>query len=420
MTRERAAHAVTALALMLGLFLFGLGLLDQWRRLRLDTGHGLGFADPACTTGYCDYTMFWLAGFLARHGGALYDHARYATAAAAILPYKTGYWPFVYPPTFLLPAMVISLAPLAAGYYGFCLLTTGLSIFLLRRAGIARWCILAGLAGPAAMWNLYLGQFGLLCGALLLAGLSWMETKPVRAGGVLALLCIKPQYALLAPIVVLAGRYWRVMLAGMLVVFLLLALSLVGGGPKNWAGYLGPGRAAMKTLLENPFGTYEVMGTSVFWMARSLGASIGGAYLVQALATCLAALSAWHLWRIPAADPMRRAALTVFLTLLASPYGFTDDLAVYSVLLPVLARRGAPWRNAALAWLWVAPAFVPRFVAMCGFLPTPLLVMGAAGLAYTLRSKNNPCSPNRFANPRERRHGAREPASSAASHSTTL
>jgi alpha-1,2-mannosyltransferase len=101
--------------------------------------------------------MFWLAGFLTRHGGALYDHARYATAAAAILPYKTGYWPFVYPPTFLFPAMVISLAPLAAGYYVFCLLTTGLSIFLLRRAGIARLCIFAGLAGPAAMWNLYLG-----------------------------------------------------------------------------------------------------------------------------------------------------------------------------------------------------------------------------------------------------------------------
>jgi hypothetical protein len=228
-----------------------------------------------------------------------------------------------------------------------------------------------------------------------------METKPARAGGVLALLRIKPQYALLALIVVLAGRYWRVMLVGMLMVFLLVGFSLGIGGAKTWAGYLGPGRAAMKTLLENPFGTYEVMGTSVFWMARSLGASIGGTYLVQALATCL-------------------AALTVFLTLLASPYGFTDDLAVYSVLLPALARRDAPWRNAALAWLWVAPAFVPRFVAMSGFLPMPLLVIGAAGLAYTLRSKNSPCSPNRFANPRERRHGAREPASSAASHSTTL
>jgi hypothetical protein len=50
MTRERTAHAVTALALMLGLFLFGLGLLDKWLHLGLDIGHGLGFTDPACTT----------------------------------------------------------------------------------------------------------------------------------------------------------------------------------------------------------------------------------------------------------------------------------------------------------------------------------------------------------------------------------
>jgi alpha-1,2-mannosyltransferase len=138
----------------------------------------------------------------------------------------------------------------------------------------------------------------------------------------------------------------------------------------------------MKTLLENPFGTYEVMGTSVFWMARSFGASITGAYLSQALATTLAAVMVWHLWRGPVADTTRRTAATVFLTLLASPYGFTDDLAVYSVLLPALARRGEPWRNAVLAWLWVAPAFVPRFVAMFGFLPTPLLIMGAVGLAW--------------------------------------
>ena len=47
---------------------------------------------------------------------------------------------------------------------------------------------------------------------------------------------------------------------------------------------------------------------------------------------------------------MRRLAVTVFLTLLASPYGFTDDLSVYSVMLATLARRETPWRNAALAW----------------------------------------------------------------------
>ncbi|HUW80110.1 MAG TPA: glycosyltransferase family 87 protein, partial [Acidocella sp.] len=262
------------------------------------------------------------------------------------------------------------------------------SVLLLRRAGIAWWCIAVGLTGPAAMWNLYLGQFGLLCGALLVAGLSAVATRPVRSGGFLAMLCIKPQYALLVPAVVFAGRYWRTMLAGLVGLFALLALSLPLGGPGVWAEYLGPGRAAMRNLLVQPFGAYEVMGTSVLWMARSFGASLGAAYATQGLVSVLAALAVWRLWQSPVADPARRLAMTVFLTLLASPYGFTDDLAIYSVLLPTLAVRGAPWRNALLAWLWVAPALVPKFVAVFGFLPTPLLLVSALVLAGPALSRS--------------------------------
>jgi hypothetical protein len=287
----------------------------------------------------------------------------------------------VYPPTVLPLAVALSWVPLVAGYYGFCVAVTGLSFWLLRRAGISRWCILAGLIGPAAMWNLYLGQLGLLCGALLVAGLAWVNTRPGRAGGMLGLLCIKPQYALLVPVVVCAGRYWRVMLAGGAAVLALSTLSLWCGGAAVWVGYFGPGRAAISALLAQKFGGFQVMGSSVFWMLRSFGASVGLAYAGQGVASVLAASGCWRMWRGPAAEPMRRLAVTVFLTQLASPYGFTDDLSVYSVMLATLARRETPWRNAALALLWVAPAFVPKFVAIFGFLPTPLLLISAVALA---------------------------------------
>jgi hypothetical protein len=379
-----AAQGVMALAIALGVWLFGLNALDQIRRLAFYLAQGLGFADPGCTTGYCDFTMFWLAGALARHGEAaiLYDHARYAAAAARMFPDKTGYWPFVYPPTVLLPAAAVSLVPLAPGYYVFSALLLAPSVWLLRRAGLAWWCIGAGLCGPAAMWNLYLGQFGLLCGALLVAGLAGMGARPLRAGFSLALLCIKPQYALLVPVAVLASRRWRVMLVGIAGLVLLLALSLVFG-TGAWAAYLGPGRAASAALLAQPFGPgYQMMGISMFWMARSLGASLGLAAATQAAATLAAALGTWRLWRAPDSGPIRRLAITVLLTLLASPYGFTDDLAIYSVLLPALARRGAAWRNAGLAWLWVLPALAPKLVPVFGFLPTPLLLLSALALAW--------------------------------------
>jgi len=377
------AYGLTALAGGIGLWLLGMGLRDQCLRLALDLTQGLGFADPGCTTGYCDYTMFWLAGDFTRHGagGLIYGHADFARAAAVTLPYRTGYWPFVYPPFVLLPAVALSLAPLVPGYYAFCAIAMGLSAWLLRKAGIAWWCILLGLLSPAAMWNLYLGQFGLLCGALLVFGLARLERWPVEAGLVLALLCIKPQYALLVPVVVLAGGHRRALAAGVCGVAAMLAGSIAVGGVGVWNGYLGPGRAVMRQLLEQDFGGFQVMGTSMFWMARSLGLGLPDADAVQAGVSALAALAVAWLWRKPAADAARRITLTVFWSLLASPYGFTDDLAVYAVLLPTLARRGAPWRNAVLAGLWVAPAFVPKFVAAFGFLPTPLLVLAALGLA---------------------------------------
>ena len=377
--------------------------------------------------------MFWLAGFLVRHGGSgvLYAPLRYAAAAAEVLPYKAGYWPFVYPPVILPLAVALSFVPLVAGYYGFCVAVTGLGFWLLRQAGISRWCIVVGLIGPAAMWNLYLGQLGFLCGALLVAGLAGMNTRPVRAGGLLGLLCIKPQYALLVPVVVCAGRYWRVMLAGGAAVLVLLALSWWCGGAAAWIGYLGPGRAATSALLERHFGGFQVMGSSVFWMLRSFRTSVGAAYAGQGVVSAFAVLGCWVMWRSPSNEPMWRLAMTVFLTLLASPYGFTDDLAVYSVMLAVLARRDTPWRNAGLAVLSGGPGFRPKICRRIRVSADAVAVDGGCGtclakrlwlsVRYALRSKNSPCSPNQIGqSPASGATACCAPASSAASHCSTL
>jgi hypothetical protein len=361
--------------------LFALGVKAQVLRLVMYARHGLGFADPYCTTGYCDYGMFWLGGVLARHGeaGLLYDHTRYAALAAQILPYKTGWWPFVYPPTVLVPAWGVSVLPLVPGYYLFAALMLVLTIVLLRAARLNRWCIAACVLSFPALWTVYLGQFGLLCGTLLIYGFSHLETKPVRAGAALGLLAVKPQYAVLVPVVVLAARQWRAMAAGSAVLGVMLALSWGIGGTACWLAYLGPGRVAMRGLLEQAFpANYEAMGSSVFWMLRSLHFAVGGAYLGQGVVSLGCAVLSWRLWQ---ANAKNRLPATVFLTLLASPYGFTGDMAMYCAVLPMLAARGAEWRNAQLAWLWVAPAFVPAFVARSGVLPTPLLLVAALWLS---------------------------------------
>ncbi|MBB5373843.1 glycosyltransferase family 87 protein [Acidocella aromatica] len=380
---HRLAWAATALAMLAGSGLFLLGLWAQGWRLWLYLRHGLGFADPFCTTGYCDYSMFWLAGIFARHGqaGLLYDHALYAALAAQLLPYKTGWWPFVYPPTILLPASLISVLPLAAGYYLVSLLLLLTSAALLRRAGIPGWCIGAGLISFPAMWNLYLGQFGLLCGALLVFSLSRLRTQPVLSGAALSLLAIKPQYALLVPVAVLAARQWRAVAAGAVGVVALLGLGWALGGGAMFTAYLGPGHTAMHALLTQPPSAqgYQAMGSSVFWLLRGLHLGVAAAYLGQGLVSAACVLLVWRHWR----EGEVPLAATTFCTLLASPYGFTDDLAIYAVLLPTLARRETPWRNAALAWLWVLPAFAPKLFAYTGALITPLLLLAGLALSFT-------------------------------------
>jgi hypothetical protein len=121
------------------------------------------------------------------------------------------------------------------------------------------------------------------------------------------------------------------------------------------------------------------MGSSVFWMLRSLHLSVAAAYSGQGAVSLGCAGLCWRLWR---RGTDQKLVPTLVLSLLASPYGFTGDMAMVCTVLPLLARREAPWRNALLAWLWVAPALVPWFVARYGVLPTPLLLAAVLGLSF--------------------------------------
>jgi hypothetical protein len=375
---------VTGAVVCIGLWLFGLGLFDQWRRFRLFTTQGIGFHDPACGVSFCDTSAFWLAGRLAIKAATatVYHAAAFATYGAAILPGHLDHYPFPYTPVSLFPAALLSLAPLATAYVLFTLATIAAAILVLRRAAIPWLGILVGLAGPAAMWSIYLGQFGLICGALLVGALALLDRRPAEAGTLLGLLILKPPYAVVAPVVVLAGRHWRAMVAGLLTLVLLVAMSVLCFGLSAWSGFLGPGRATAHFLLVTPFGHGDpVLGVSVFWMLRSLGAGIMAATAVQ-IVVALAALAAtaW-LWRGPVADPPARLLATLCLLLLTTPYGYGDDMVGLSVALALNFRRAAPIANAVLAVVWLSPALIGHFLQTLGFLTEPLFIAAALVLA---------------------------------------
>jgi hypothetical protein len=120
-------------------------------------------------------------------------------------------------------------------------------------------------------------------------------------------------------------------------------------------------------------------------MLRSLHIGVSVAYAGQTIASLLAVAAAWHVWRNATLPQQSRLLLTALLVPFATPYGFTDDLCLISVLMLTLARRDTPWRNAALAWLWSIPVFIPYITAHAHILITPLLLACALILAWQSR-----------------------------------
>jgi len=352
--------------------------LNMLPRLALLPNAGLRAPDRDCIAPDCDFSVFWPAGVLARLGrvGEIYDPALFLAVRQHIFVPGVPPLNWFYPPPALLTVVPISYLPFGAGFFVWIAALGVASIILLRAASLSWPVILAAMLSPAVLCDYQLGQFGALFGAALICGLMLAGRAPWGAGVALGLLAMKPQYGILAPAALLGARRWRAILAAAAVAAVLAAAATALFGWPVWHDYIQQGLAASKGVMADP-GRYmgEKTGVSVFWMMRSFGAGLGTAYAIQTAVTLAALAGSWAIWREPAARPLlERMALTVFLSTLASPFGYTDDLAACSVAVAALAEARA-WRIGVLdALFWVWPALCPVMFEKTGLLVTPLFV----------------------------------------------
>jgi hypothetical protein len=218
----------------------------------------------------------------------------------------------------------------------------------------------------------------MFCGACVVAGLTQLETKPFPAGIFLGLLIFKPQAGLLAPVTALARWRFRAIAGGLVCAACVLVTVALVLGFQVWTQYfrLSPAAARQIAAAAVPIGSER--GVSVMWMMRSLGAGAAAALAVQAVCAMVALGSMVFVWRREALGVVERAALTVFLSLLAVPYGFVGDMVAYSIMQTWLTQRRG-WRIGlldALLWLW--PALCPIVYRATGVLLTPAVVALAA------------------------------------------
>ncbi len=335
-----------------------------------------------------DFYMFWAAGHLGagRDPESAYHAAQLYAFESAHVPKPFIHNPWIYPPPSLLLALLMGRTSLAMGDAVWLFALTLASVALLRRAKLP-WLVIAAIClSPAALFATFIGQLSVLAAALFTFTLMRADSAPGWAGCSAALTMIKPQMALLGPVVLLARRRWRGVAVGAVTALALLALTTLILGPGIWAAYFRDGAPMSRKILLMPFPTfhqrgshmsyYEFYGSSVFWMLRSLHADTALAACGQGIAAMAAVIYAWSLWQQRVINPINRVAITLLLGVLISPYGFSEDLAGYSIAIVLLVwqrRRLEIADSILLVW----PSFLPYVAIALHAELTPVFVLWA-------------------------------------------
>ena len=316
-----------------------------------------------------DFMNVWTGGRLALEGNlsCLYDHAAYMDYLAIGAPGLHEVRYYSYPPHSLFLAAPFGLLPYIPAFVLWSLLTGALFVWAAR--SYTRLPILAVLT-PAALINLWSGQYGFLTGALwllLFAGHRWSA----------ALLTIKPHLGILLPVVFL-WRRWG--LASAIVgTVALIGASVLVFGPSLWPQYQAHIAATHGAFISEAEGfLYERMMTSPMGVYRGTLAP-----LALHLAFAVPALMLW--WRARNAPVKELAFITATVTFLILPYSHSYDLTVVGLGLGILLLGDLkPWERAIVGLAYLVP-----FTTMLVPWATPPLLLAALWVQVSRCSSHN-------------------------------
>jgi len=317
-----------------------------------------------------DFSVFWGASYLALHEGPLqaYDVGRLTAVIAEYGTLESGsslVLPWLYPPTFLLAVMPLSLLPLAFSYLAF-LVATG--YVYLRAVGLVlgagsiwqRGAWLPVVASPATIIAAVMGQNALLTAGLAALAVHWLGKRPVLAGIALGLLAIKPQLAALFPLVLILTRQWKAFAAAAVTALLFAAISVAVCGWDTVPAFLDNMHWVRNRYLEDGVAGWYGMPTMIS-AARLAGASATTAYLLHAVFALAAVGLLAYVWLRSEDSGLRAAALAVA-TLLAIPYLRDYELTWLGIAIAGVVGDGlrhglSGGERVVLLLAWLLPLF---------------------------------------------------------------
>jgi len=329
-----------------------------------------GFSDRSFSRPGVDFSVFWGASYLALHEGAarVYDVAALSRVIAehgALADGAQFFLPWLYPATFLVAVLPLSLLPFGTSYVLFMTSTVGLYVFAITRllgpgANRRYHAWLPVLASPAVMDGVLIGQNCMLTAGLAALAMGLLGKRPVLAGVCIGLLAIKPQLALLFPFVLLASRAWATFAAATVTATLFTVGSFWACGWETLPAFFESTQLARERVIENGGIAWYAMPSTIA-AARLSGASVEQAYLVHTLVAGSGVGAMIYVWRRTAARGLRIASLAIA-SMLVTPYLLNYELTWLGLASAGVVSDGARLRlsgteRLVLLVAWLLPLY---------------------------------------------------------------
>lgn len=288
-----------------------------------------------------DFAGIWTFGRfpLLEHPADIYREAVFRQFQQEMIPGLNNFFPYPYPPYFLL-----LLAPIGAMDFLpariLWLLVTGLALLAATWALAGerpRWLvILSVIVAPLSLVNGLFGQTGFFTGALLCGGLALLPQRPVWAGILFGLLTCKPQLGILIPVALLAARAWPAIIAAAATTLVLAIASGVIFGWDMWPAWFATMTQHVGLMDGGKVLQTQMMPTVLITLLdRGLPSALAWAIQGAAFGAAI-----WAVWRCYRRDTgVASAAVLVAATFLATPYAFIYDMPAVSVTMIIMLLR---------------------------------------------------------------------------------
>ncbi|UIF86861.1 glycosyltransferase family 87 protein [Cupriavidus sp. UYPR2.512] len=307
-----------------------------------------GFTSDRVVRPGADYSVFWSASYLALQGEAarVYDYASLQPVIMAFGSVRGDehfFLPWLYPPTFLLFVLPLSLLPFALSYLFF---TAGTAVMYMAaivrildmRAVPRHVVLLPVVAFSGGLEAAMIGQNSLLTAGIAAWSLIHLRSRPVLAGILVGLLSVKPQLAVVLPLAMLADRAWKAFFIAAATAVVMAASSVGLFGWEAVSAFLENSSLVREQLLDQGRkGWYS--SPTVFAMMRLGGAPVAAAYGAQAVCALFAIVALLKVWRSQTSIELRIAAAATA-TLLVSPYLWYYELTWLGIAIAGITADG--------------------------------------------------------------------------------